>query len=103
MWLVLVALTPGCAQPPVRPAPPAFVELGDYAAAARPFSGCWAIRPPEPEPDQDLAPLVILELDTLVVSSAGADYPPELRAYGRGGVPRYQRERWLRRMGFSAD
>ena len=81
----------GCATPVLRPAPPAFGDLGAYAAAARPFSGCWAIRLPEPDPYGELAQLVILELDTVVVSPAGAVSVPELRAIGRGGVPRYER------------
>lgn len=91
VWLLAIAIPMGCAAPMLRPAPPAFGDLGAYAAAARGFSGCWAIRLPEPDPYGELAQLVILELDTVVVSPAGAGTVPELRAFGRGGVRRYER------------
>jgi hypothetical protein len=92
MWLVGAALTLACATPRVRPAPPALGDLGVYAAGARRSSGCWAIRSSEPDPSGDLAQLVILELDTLVVSPAGTGTTPELRAFGRAGVPRSLRD-----------
>lgn len=93
MRLVLAVLACGCAKALPRPVPPALEDLGAYADAARSFSGCWGIRFPEPDPHGDLAQLVILELDTLVVSPAEAGAVPELRAYGRGGVRRYHRDR----------
>ena len=89
--LVVAGLAVGWAKPLPRPVTPAFNELGAYARAARPFSGCWALRLPKPDPEGLLAQLVILELDTTVVSPAGPDAHPALRAYGRGGVRRYRR------------
>ena len=88
--LVAAGLISGCAKPLPHPSPPPFDELGTYASAARPFSGCWAIRLSEPDPAGTLAQLVILELDTAVASPARPDATPELRAYGRSGVPRLQ-------------
>jgi len=89
--LVVAGIGAACAKPLPSPSVPAFPELGTYAGAARSFSGCWAVRLPEGDRYGGFAHLVILELDTTVVSPAASDANPELRAYGRGGVPRYRR------------
>src|SRR5690349_17473960 len=88
--LVVAGISLGCAKPLPSPPVPAFHELGTYADAARSFSGCWVLRLAAGEPYADFARLVILELDTTVAGPARPDASPELRAYGRGGVPRYR-------------
>jgi hypothetical protein len=87
-----LALALGCAKPLVRPQPPAFGELASYAAAVRPYAGCWAVHISEPDPNDGLAELIVLELDTTVVSRTGEVEPQALRALGRGGVRRYDRD-----------
>jgi hypothetical protein len=89
--LVAVAFIAGCAKPVVRPPVPAFGDWGAYAAAARRYSGCWAVRSTEQDPSGDVARLIIVELDTAVVGRGDSLGNPVLRAIGRAGVPRYKR------------
>jgi hypothetical protein len=91
-WLLSLALVLGCAKPLVRPQPPAFSDLGSYAIAVRPYAGCWAVHISEPDPNDGLAELIVLELDTTVVSRTAEVEPHALRALGRGGVRGYDRE-----------
>lgn len=89
--LMAAAFIVGCAKPVVRPPTPAFGDLGAYAAVARRFSGCWAVRSSEPDPYGGVARLIIVELDTVVAGRAPSLGKPVLRAIGRAGVPWYKR------------
>src|SRR4051794_891532 len=89
--VIILAFTLGCAMPVVRPPAAAFGELGTYAAAARYYSGCWAIRSSQPDPYGGVAQLIVVELDTVVMGRVDSLQRPELRAVGRAGVPRYER------------
>jgi hypothetical protein len=61
------------------------------SSTAPPYAGCWAVHS-EPDPDDDLAELIVLELDTTVVSRTREAGPQALRALGRGGVRRDDRK-----------
>src|ERR1044072_4991058 len=87
-WSCLLWLLIACAKPHASSLSPGRAALkGQEAIAARRYAGCWAVHNLQPDAAGEMAELVILELDTVVVFDAGVR-PSLLRAVGRSGVKR---------------